>query len=98
MLLLSKGNRSREFQNMTDGFQPPKCKYTAAAYDPDIISEWRVFNILDGLRATATGVYLWAAKTAKIQLLQTNQSSRESVNQFTLPINPLAKLINLPNN
>ena len=39
-----------------DGFQPPKCKYTAAAYDSDIISEWRVFNILDGLRATATGV------------------------------------------
>ena len=41
---------------------------------------------------------LWAAKTAKIQLLLTNQSSRESINHFTLPINQLVKLINLPNN
>jgi len=46
----------------------------------------------------ACGIAIWAAKTAKIQLLLTNQSSRESINHFTLPINPLAKLINLPNN
>jgi len=45
-----------------------------------------------------TGTYIWAAKTAKIQLLLTNQSSRESINHFTLPINQLVKLINLPNN
>ena len=39
-----------------EGFQPPKWKHTVMANDTDIISEWRVFRILDGLRATATGV------------------------------------------
>jgi len=48
--------------------------------------------------ATVNVVEIWAAKTAKIQLLLTNQSSRESINHFTLPINQLVKLINLPNN
>ena len=38
------------------------------------------------------------AKTAKIQLLLTNQSCRESINHFTHSVNLLAKLINLPNN
>ena len=39
-----------------DGFQPPRWKYTVVANDTDIISEWHIFNILRGLRATATGV------------------------------------------
>jgi len=48
--------------------------------------------------ATKSSCVLWAAKTAKIQLLLTNQSCRESINHFTHPVNLLAKLINLPNN
>ena len=38
------------------GFQPLKWKHTASTNDTDIISEWWVFNMLDGLQATATGL------------------------------------------
>ena len=39
-----------------NGFRLPKRKHTVAVNDIEIISEWRVSTILDGLRATATGL------------------------------------------
>ena len=37
-------------------YQPPPCKHTAAPNVTEVVSEWRMFNILDSLCATATGL------------------------------------------
>ena len=37
-------------------YQPPPCKHTAAPNVIEVVSEWRIFNILDNLCATATGL------------------------------------------
>ena len=37
-------------------YQPPPCKHTAAPNVTEVVSEWRMFNILDNLCATATGL------------------------------------------
>ena len=37
-------------------YKPPPCKHTAAPNVIEVVSEWRMFNILDNLCATATGL------------------------------------------